>query len=113
MPVHPDRRPRPAPRQVTPVAYESEDEGQSRFNREVLSSLVRTQQNPLLGGIVLEDVAVSASPVRVPHLLGRAPVGFLVIGQTANVVVWNSAAANDVALTLTASATATVDILVF
>lgn len=70
--------------------------------------------NPLLDGVLLNDVALTASATRVEHKLRRKPLGWIVVNKSANADVWQSA--NDLStafLTLQASGTVTVSLWIF
>lgn len=72
--------------------------------------------NPLLDGLLLEDVELANGVTEVPHKLGRELRGWLIVRQDANASIWDSQTAHtrrNVSLMLNASAAVTVSIWVF
>jgi hypothetical protein len=87
----------------------------NRVQAELVSKLNPALQSPILAG-VMKDVQLTAStPVDVEHGLGRAPLGWIVVGNAANSVVWASTLAKvqDKILTLNTSADTTVRLWIF
>lgn len=69
----------------------------------------------LLDGRLISNVAlVSGADTLVNHGLGRAPLGWIVAGQDANAVIWETASpAPNKVLSLRASATVTANLIIF
>ncbi len=61
----------------------------------------------------LITVAVTTADKQVEHLLGRLPIGWIVVGKDANANVWQTAAFNDSYITLQASTTVNLTLWVF
>jgi hypothetical protein len=84
--------------------------------RELSRSVETLQSAPISSGVLVEDVALTTTPTRVTHGLGRTPVGaFLVAGQTgAFDIVWSQDTNPSRFIQLSASAgTPTVSVWVF
>jgi hypothetical protein len=64
--------------------------------RSLSTGLDALQAKPITSGVLLEGLALTTTPARVEHGLGRAPVGvFMVAGQTgAFDIVWSAHASN-------------------
>lgn len=72
------------------------------------------ENNPLLDGRILSRIAVATTATNIPHLLGRAWVGWFVVSKSSTAVIYEGTQANSSQyLTLIASTAATVDIYVF
>lgn len=71
--------------------------------------------NPVLDGRLITQIQVlSTAPKKIPHLLNRAWVGWIVTNQNANSNVWvSSNTDNDKFITLSSSANVTIDIYIF
>jgi len=70
--------------------------------------------NPMLDGNLLQNVALTTSEKKVEHGLGRAPIGWIVVKQSANAVIWQpNSDLSGVFLNLQASAAVTVSLWVF
>lgn len=69
----------------------------------------------IVDGVLVQGVAIAASPTDtlVDHGLGRLPLSFAILAPNANATVWENGARTATQLTLTASATVTVDLWVF
>jgi hypothetical protein len=65
-----------------------------------------------LDGTLLQNILLTTTAKTVPHSLKRMPIGFFVTKLNANAVIY-STSMNVNNISLTASATATVDIWVF
>ena len=89
-----------------------EDEGVHRAVEEILARVNLIGTGPLNNGSLVTDVDLSTSSLKVPHKLGRKPTGYLITKRSANAIVYGDTL-SDRFLTLTASATVTVDIWVF
>lgn len=69
---------------------------------------------PLLDGVLVTNVALNTTPTKVEHKLRRAPLGYIIVRQNANSVVYESSKDLPTSfITLTASAAVTVDLWVF
>jgi hypothetical protein len=98
---------------AAPLVPAGEDQG--RFNAEVETTLRRVTESPIAAGRLV-DVGTLATGAnnRVEHGLGRTPLGWFVVGVTAQADLWEGAAPDDVVLNLrTDSATADWRIWVF
>lgn len=109
----PERRARPQVKQTFPTIHIPEDEGQGRFNSEVLQAIQRLVAHPLLGGTQLVDVTVGATQTAVAHKLGKQPQGFWVVNKTGDTEVWHSATPDDEYLYLTSDVETLVDLWVY
>lgn len=72
--------------------------------------------NPLVQGLVLENVLLKTGANTIPHLLGRKLVGYLIILNSAAVTFYDSQRTNqrpDLNLILNASGPSTVSLYVF
>jgi hypothetical protein len=67
---------------------------------------------PLLDGTPLTQIVLTTSALKVPHQLGRTPRGFFVTDLNANAVVFRTGS-TDTTITLTASASCTVNLWVY
>lgn len=86
----------------------------NRIQSQVSKTFDKITACPLLDGILIEDVALTTSATNVNHKLNRAPLGWIVVDNNANAVVYSSAASLPKQyLTLTASAACTVSLWVF
>lgn len=85
------------------------------FNRQFVDLRNQLAAHPLLSGVLVEDVAAVNGAFSVGHSLGRAARGFIVVGRTANVAVWNGTvgSAPERLLYLQANGTATLTLYVF
>ena len=93
-----------------------EDEELSRVQDRVKAALDPLTSIPLLDGVLLEGVVITAgSFTPVAHRLARPWRGYLVLTRGANAVVWNQTAGSDSGsfLYLQASANVTVNLWVF
>lgn len=69
--------------------------------------------NPLIQGNLLEKVVLAIGATVISHKLGRKPQGWIITDINASATVYRSAAFNDLTLTLTSSAVATVNLYIF
>lgn len=70
--------------------------------------------NPMLDGMLLEDVVLTTSETNVPHMLNRPYMGWTLVNKNAQADVWVSSSTQDtIFLNLTASAAVTVSLWVF
>lgn len=91
----------------------TKDEVLNRIQAELQRALNPVLTCPLLNGVPVGPVALASGvPKEVNHGLGRLPLGYLITGLNANVVVW-SPAATKMTITLTSSADCTVSLWVF
>jgi hypothetical protein len=86
------------------------------IQRNVKDFSRQLELNPLLAGIMVKDVALSASSSNtVNHKLGRALIGWIIVRNNANANVWENATQALPArnITLETSADCTVSIYIF
>jgi hypothetical protein len=67
---------------------------------------------PLAGGNMLKDVALTTSQTSVPHKLDHTPQFFIISDINANATVWRSATSDSQYIYLTASASCVVSMWV-
>lgn len=90
------------------------DEDLRKVQDRILSVLNPLAKVPILDGVLVTGVSVSATAVDVAHGLQRLPLGYIVVGLSADARVWETRANRSATrITLTASAAATVDLWVF
>lgn len=70
------------------------------------------QRDSFFGRRTIRNISVSTTAVQVSHALGYEPSGYIVIRKNANVTVYNGAINRDT-ITLQASGSAVIDILVW
>jgi hypothetical protein len=70
-------------------------------------------KNLLTQGQLLSGVELASGTTAVNHLLGRKMIGWAIVDQDASANIYRSAPMNDQTLTLTSSATVTVNLWVF
>jgi len=81
-------------------------------NIEIFSDSVI--KNPLLDGMLLEDIALTTTETQVNHKLGRVPNGWIIVKKNAAQDVYESGTTlTDRFLSLTAAGTVTVSLWVF
>lgn len=69
---------------------------------------------PILSGNQIDNITLTAStPKVINHLLQRMPQGWFVVDNTANAVIWRTAAFNDLTITLESSANTVISIWVY
>lgn len=68
--------------------------------------------NPFLRGNLIEGVALTTTASKLEHKLGVSPLGYIIVSQSANAVVYSSAKDENF-LTLQSSASVTINIWVF
>ena len=82
-----------------------------------LSTVLRpVTKNPVLDGILLEDIVLGTSSTDVPHKLGRAARGYIPVKMNASANVYDEESSNsnkENFLKLKASASVTVNLWVF
>jgi hypothetical protein len=72
------------------------------------------ERNPILDFIILRDVAIGTSATNIPHKLGRAWQGWVIIGRSSAVVPYEATQTDDTTyLTLIAGSAVTVDLYIF
>lgn len=92
----PDRKARPQFRPTIPAVHIPEDEGQGRFNQEILSALTRLIGSPLLSGVVVSLKGQAAGAIQLPHGLGRTPIGVVLLNPgNSSLNPYNTAPADD------------------
>lgn len=88
---------------------------ESLFQDNVSDYLSQLDNKPQLDSVIIPNINLSTNPLAISHGLGRTWVGWQLINQNTNTVVWSpsSAVNNNLFLTLEAGASCTVSILVF
>jgi hypothetical protein len=100
------------PRQAAQGHFDRQHE--TRAIADVAAGLNELARLPLLDGALVEGRALSTTPVDVPHGLGRTWRGWIVVGKSANIDIWESGQRDRTRyLTLDASGTVTVSLWVF
>ena len=95
-----------------PKIHDIEDQ----FQRETRDAFRQLLLNPLLKGVLLENVNLTTGTTRVAHRLGRPARGFFVVDMTSNQRVWRDGSdttSPNVYISLIATAAVTVSLLVF
>ena len=87
----------------------------SLFQNNVSQFVSQLENKSQLDSVIISDVALSTTPTEVAHTLGRDWVGWHLVNLDSNAVVYSptSATNKQLFLTLTASASCTVSVLVF
>lgn len=78
-----------------------------------LSAGIDAVTTPIVSGVLVQSVPLSATQTLVSHGLGRMPLSFAVLAPNASATVWESGTRTATQLALTASGTVTVDLWVF
>jgi hypothetical protein len=89
------------------------DVGLDLFMTRLKSGLDPVLANPLVNGLLLRNISLSIGDNVVNHRLSRQMQGWMLVDQSAGVVLYRSAPLNDLTLTLNASAPVTVSLWVF
>ena len=63
-------------------------------------------------GKVLIGVSVSGTEATIEHDLGYVPIGYIIMNKSANVDIWETTAATKKNIYLTASGSATINLLI-
>lgn len=84
----------------------------NKVQENVASALQQFITNPLLDGILSSSTSVGTSATRIVHKLGRKPLGWLVVQQDANAVVWQTSM-DEEAVTVQASSAVNVTFYFF
>lgn len=92
---------KPGPVVSAPLAPDAASQG--RFNAETEAAVRSVAGCPLVTGRRLAVGALTTTPTRVPHGLGRVPLGWFPVGVTADATVWDGAAPDDAAIYLSSS----------
>jgi hypothetical protein len=100
------------------IPYQQTDDRQfNQFQVALGKALSPVVGNPINFGLQLNSVALSASQTNsIPHMLDRNLIGWFIVRQRANSVVWDAQDSNTTpsqTLSLNCSADTTVDIWVF
>lgn len=89
----------------------------TKVQENVQEYLRQITQNPVLDGLLLQDITLSsASVTNVNHGLGRAPIGWIVTRQRASSIIWDSQDSNTLpskTLQLNCSSDVVVDLWIF
>lgn len=90
----------------------TEDPALRRFQDVVVAAVNPALANPLIDGRLTDVVALTTSFQNLNHLLGRAPLGWIVVAPDADARVWQDAAASnpDVTKYLRVKASAAVNV---
>lgn len=87
------------------------------INRSLLNIITTLNDiidNPLINGILIENVTVNTTTTNIEHKLKRAYKGFVVVAMDANANIWVSQSSDkQTYLKLISSATAVVSLWVF
>lgn len=71
-------------------------------------------KSPIVSGSLITDIDLSTTAIRVEHKLGRKPLGYIVVRQNANAVVYEQdEERQDLFLNLRSSATVRVSLWIF
>lgn len=70
-------------------------------------------KNPVNNGLLLKDIVIASGSNVINHRLGRKMQGWVVVDINSSAQIYRSAAFNDLTLTLTSSAAATISLYVF
>ena len=115
---------------IQKIAFvQSESRELNQLQRNILLSLNQLIDNPLLNGVIVNDVSLvlADNPNVVSHTLNRSPLGYFVIGNSAQSTIWDSQSLyesaptatveeygpSDLTLLLNTSANTTVNLYVF
>jgi hypothetical protein len=95
--------------------FDTNDEQTAQLQSGVVGALNQLQASPLTGAQLITGVIIIAgTPTIVPHGLNKVPTGYLVVSANAASSTWlGTSPAPASVLSLQASATVTVNILVF
>jgi len=96
---------------------QSADRVLNLFQDRVLKSVNPLLNNPLLDGVLLEEVVLLTGDNVVNHTLGRPLIGWIVTRRRASATIYDNQDANtgtpNLTLVLNSSANVTVDLYVF
>lgn len=85
-----------------------------RMQDSIEKSLNGLVQSSIVSGTLLKDISLSGTAKRVEHKLNREPLGYIIIRQNANAVIFEQdEVRKDIFLNLQASANVTVSLWVF
>lgn len=76
-------------------------------------ALTPVLSNPLLDGVLLSNVTITASAAKFSHLLGRQPIGWFVVDDTSGAAIYRTAWDTRTISLRTVSGTNTVSIWMF
>lgn len=88
------------------------DRDLNRVQDQVFQALNPVLKNVLIDSVQINDIQITTSGVDIDHGLGRVPLGWFVVDSTASATVWRTAWTDRI-LSLDASGTATISIVVF
>ena len=78
---------------------------------EFLNQLIN---NPVLDGVIIDNISVSTSPTNISHGLGREVRGYYIVKASAGVTIYDTANTTPKSLlTITASGSATITLYIF
>lgn len=71
---------------------QSDNKDLNQAQRNILNQLNQLIDNPLLNGVVVIAVSLLAAnnPNTVSHTLNRTPLGYFVVGKSAEATIWDS-----------------------
>jgi hypothetical protein len=84
----------------------------NKIQGNIESKLDEYDKAPFIKGVEL-TATVNTSDTSIDHGLGQIPVGYLILSQNANSVIWLSGSFTKTSLTLRASATVSITLWVF
>lgn len=88
----------------------------STLQNNVSEAISPTLSNPLIDGHFLNNIAVVSGSTKIEHKLSRTIKGYIIVGRTANVTVYDTLATaidSDKFLHLVSSGTAALNLYVF
>lgn len=98
-----------------PKARDNQDgnSANNRFQNNIIKSLQPITSNPLVQGIILQDIQLVAGSNTVNHKLNRVMQGWSIVDIQAAATIYRTEAFNATSLTLNVSASCTVNLYVF
>ena len=95
--------------------YNAESQDLIDLQEDLFNVLAPLTKNPLLDGVLLEDISISTTATAFPHKLGRKWRGAILTKLSANVTVWYPTALQDETkfITIDASGSATASFWIF
>ena len=86
----------------------------SQLQRNTADFVQQLLDNPLLDGVLLEDIDVTTTATAFSHGLGREPRGYIIVKANASVTIYvTTSTTPKTTLKLTGSGTATISLWVF
>ena len=91
-----------------------DDANLALFQQSINDQFSEVAKIPFTNGTMINGVALTTGQANVVnHKLNRKAVGYFVISNLANSVIWNDAFSGDTSITLRCSANTTIDLWVF